>query len=164
MNGRLSVAAGALLLALLHADAATHAQAVDSHGLGGAQISTPINTSLATVPVGYFGGNAARRGGANIAMLAKMRLVMLEKWEGPCWQSCLAQGPGGASCQPSCDVEAHITDTLRRVKALNAGVSGVLYLNTLMAFPFYAMVAKFKVRARAAPRHRACVYVHMGVM
>lgn len=31
------------------------------------------NTSLATVPVGYFGGNTLHRGDANIAMLAKLR-------------------------------------------------------------------------------------------
>lgn len=41
----------------------------------------PPNTSLATVPVAYFGGNAAYRGDANIEMLAKMRLVQIEKWE-----------------------------------------------------------------------------------
>ena len=38
------------------------------------------DTSLATVPCAYFGGNAAHRAEANIEMLAKMRLVMIEKW------------------------------------------------------------------------------------
>lgn len=42
---------------------------------------TAPNTSLATVPVGYFGGNAAHRGNASIEMLAKCRIVMIEKWE-----------------------------------------------------------------------------------
>ena len=64
-----------------------------------AGISAP-NTSLATIPVGYFGGHhtapTATRGTVpcsptagcrptdNFAMLAKMRLVMVEKWEGHC--------------------------------------------------------------------------------
>ena len=141
----------------------------------------------------YFGGNAAHRGNASIEMLAKCRLVMIEKWEGHCWQDCLAQGVGSPSCctglprglaraegtgraggqdthrqQPEgcppsgrgllaahsaslslprvscrceagCDVEAIIMDTLRRVKTINPGVCGVMYLNTLLAFPFYKL-------------------------
>ena len=100
--------------------------------------------SLDTVPIGYFGGNAARRGEANIEMLAKCRLVMLEKWEGHCWQDCLAQGPGSVPCQPGCDAEASIMDTMRRIKAVNPKVSTVMYLNTLLAFPFYALVGKYQ--------------------
>eukprot|EP01046_Picozoa_sp_COSAG06_P029181 COSAG06_NODE_2688_length_6445_cov_4.638526_7_plen_121_part_00 len=92
--------------------------------------------SLDTVPIGYFGGNAARRGEANIEMLAKCRLVMLEKWEGHCWQDCLADGVGSPACESSCGVENDILSTLSRVKAINPAVSGVLYLNTLLAFPF----------------------------
>eukprot|EP01047_Picozoa_sp_COSAG01_P054730 COSAG01_NODE_6013_length_3901_cov_11.941610_6_plen_103_part_00 len=44
---------------------------------------TPINTSLGTIPTGYFGGakNGTRSDG-DIAQLAKMRLVWIEKWEG----------------------------------------------------------------------------------
>jgi hypothetical protein len=72
-------------------------------------------------------------------MLAKMRLVMIEKWEGHCWQDCLSQGVGSPPCEAGCDVEAIIMDTLRRIKAINPSVSGVLYLNTLLAFPFYAL-------------------------
>ena len=105
---------------------------------------TPVNVSLATVPLGYFGGNAAHRGDANIEMLAKMRLVMIEKWEGHCWQDCLAQGVGSPPCQAGCDVESIITGTLRRVKAINPGVSGVLYLNTLLAFPFYRLNGEYE--------------------
>ena len=37
---------------------------------------TPINTSLATLPVGYFGGNhGVPRSSANLDMLSRMRLV-----------------------------------------------------------------------------------------
>ena len=39
------------------------------------------DTSLATVPCAYFGGNYARRGDANIAMLEML-------WEGHCWPRC----------------------------------------------------------------------------
>ena len=41
------------------------------------------NTSLATIPAAYFGGKggkSGKRSAANLAMLAKMRLIMLEKW------------------------------------------------------------------------------------
>lgn len=99
--------------------------------------------SLETVPVGYFGGNAAHRGEANIEMLAKMRLVMIEKWEGNCWQDCLAT-PGSAACNPSCDAEAAIMDTMRRIKAVNRKVATVMYLNTLLAFPFYSLIGKYQ--------------------
>lgn len=109
---------------------------------GGAIIAPDL--SLDTVPIGYFGGNAERRGEANIEMLAKCRLVMLEKWEGHCWQACLAQGPGSAPCQPSCDAEASIMETMRRIKAVNPKVATVMYLNTLLAFPFYALVGKYQ--------------------
>lgn len=74
--------------------------------------------------------------------LAKMRMVMLEKWEGPCWSECLASNnskPAVAACTSSCRVEEYILDTLRRVKALNPAVSGVMYLNTLLDFPFYSL-------------------------
>eukprot|EP01051_Picozoa_sp_SAG22_P015882 SAG22_NODE_2144_length_2941_cov_2.511963_2_plen_425_part_00 len=113
---------------------------------------TAPNTSLAAgTPVSYFGGNSARRGDANIAMLAKMRMVMLEKWEGPCWAGCLASNnsqPPAAACTAGCGVETHILDTLRRVKARNPAVSGVMYLNTLLDFPFYSLHGQY-VRAGA---------------
>ena len=96
------------------------------------------NTSLATVPVGYFGGNAQHRGDANVAMLAKMRIVMIEKWEGPCWTECLNNSKS-PSCQAGCAVENDMLETLRRVKAANPAVATVFYFNTLLAFPFYSI-------------------------
>ena len=111
--------------------------------LAGTRGITAPNASLDTVPVAYFGGVNTTRGADNIEMLAKMRVVMIEKWEGTCWSDCLAQGPGGAACQPSCAVEDAMLGTLRRVKAANPGVCGVFYLNTLLAFPFYALDAAF---------------------
>lgn len=102
-----------------------------------------VNTSLATVPIGYYGGIASHRGQENIEMLSKARLIIVEKWEGHCWEDCLAGGPGSPSCQPSCGVENAILDTMARVKAINPGVATALYWNTLLAFPFYTAVGKF---------------------
>ena len=102
------------------------------------------NTSLATVPCAYFGGNYAHRGQANIEMLSKMRIIMIEKWEGHCWQDCLGNGTGSPPCQPSCGVENDMLDTFRRVKTVNPATATVLYFNTLLAFPFYTAVGKFK--------------------
>ena len=101
------------------------------------------NTSLATVPVAYFGGNTKYRGQDNINMLAKMRIVMIEKWEGPCWAECMKDS-SSSSCQPTCNVENYILDTFSRVKAVNPGVSTILYLNTLMDFPFYTLHGLFE--------------------
>ena len=38
------------------------------------------NTSLATMPTGYFGGNSGVRGAAQIAALAQQRLIVIAKW------------------------------------------------------------------------------------
>ena len=79
-------------------------------------------------------------------MLAKMRMIMIEKWEGPCWTECLASNnsqPPVAACTAACHVETYILDTLRRVKAVNPAVSGVMYLNTLLDFPFYSLHGRY---------------------
>eukprot|EP00040_Diaphanoeca_grandis_P042594 m.1296 g.1296 ORF g.1296 m.1296 type:complete len:342 (-) comp615_c0_seq1:175-1200(-) len=101
------------------------------------------NCSLATVPIGYYGGIASRRGDANIAMLAKARMVIIEKWEGPCWRDCLAE-PGSDACKPSCNVENYILDTMARIKKANPGTATLMYWNAELAFPFYTAVGKFK--------------------
>lgn len=101
------------------------------------------NLSLDTLPIAYFGGNAKLRGEANLEMLAKMRMVMIEKWEGHCWTDCLAQGPGSLPCQASCDEEHDMVATLKAVKKLNPAVSGIFYLNTLLAFPYYSLNARY---------------------
>jgi hypothetical protein len=42
-----------------------------------------INTSLATIPTGYFGGSGlAPRPDTDIQALAQQRVIVIEKWEG----------------------------------------------------------------------------------
>lgn len=123
-----------------------------------ASVQAP-NTSLVTMPVGYFGGHhnedtsfhgntscpvAGCRPQKNIEMLAKMRLVMIEKWEGHCYDGCMYNASKGMLCYSSCNVEADMLKTIASVKALNPSTLGVMYINTLMAFPFYALSGKFK--------------------
>ena len=120
-------------------------------------VSTPatgpqaIDTSLDTIPTGYFGGTGdnggltTRRTDAEIQQLAQQRVVVVEKWEGPCWDECLANSSrtSPVACSPACGEEIYQLDTLRRIKAVNPNVSGVFYLNTLYDFPYYNLTAAF---------------------
>jgi hypothetical protein len=102
--------------------------------------------SMSTIPVAYFGGKGGKSGprdASSIAMLAKMRLVMLEKWEGPCWDDCLANATAKLPCTPSCNVERDSLATLKAIRALNPNVTTVLYLNTLLLFPFYELAQQY---------------------
>ena len=44
---------------------------------------------------------------------------------------------------PGREVVRPALDTIRRVKAINRNVTGILYLNALMAFPFYSLSGRF---------------------
>ena len=116
------------------------------------------NVSLATMPIGYFGGHhnedtsdhgntscpaAGCRPQQNIEMLAKMRLVMIEKWEGHCYDGCMYNASKNMPCYSSCNVEGDMLKTIAAVKAINPSTLGVMYINTLMAFPFYSLSGKF---------------------
>lgn len=116
--------------------------------------ATAPNTSLATVPVAYFGGHHSScnlssgcRTLTNLQMLAKMRMVMVEKWEGHCYDGCMLNASKNMPCDPSCNVESNMLDTLARAKALaqadGRDLAGVFYLNTLLAFPFYQLSGRF---------------------
>eukprot|EP01048_Picozoa_sp_COSAG05_P003311 COSAG05_NODE_150_length_16171_cov_64.740356_13_plen_365_part_00 len=65
--------------------------------------------------------------------------------EGPCWDECIANSSRTPpiACSASCDEEQYQLDTMRRVKALNPGVSNVFYLNTLYDFPYYNLTGQF---------------------
>ena len=114
--------------------------------LGDTSAITPPDTSLDTLPVGYFGGvNCKERSQENIDMLAKMRVIVIEKWEGPCWYECyanLTMNPP-VPCQPSCGAENYQLKTITRAKAANPKLSAVFYLNTLYDFPFLELHGKF---------------------
>jgi hypothetical protein len=94
------------------------------------------STSLDTLPVVYFGGTSKPRPKENIEMLAKMRYVMIEKWEGTCWNECLANTSKGLQCQPSCNEENNQMATLQAVKDLDPTIPGIFYLNTILDFHF----------------------------
>ena len=111
--------------------------------LSAATVVVP-STSLKTIPVVYMGGNAAPRPQANIEMLAKMRYVVIEKWEGPCWNECLQNISQGVRCDPQCAEEEVQVATLRAVKALNRSVAGVFYLNTILDFHFLRLHQKYE--------------------
>lgn len=93
---------------------------------------------MATIPVGYFGGNEQARPDANLDMLSKMRIVVIEKWEGKCWNECLAnQTAGQMECDPGCRQEDIELATLTAVKKRNPKVAGVFYINSWFDFQFY---------------------------
>jgi hypothetical protein len=127
-----------LLLAAAAAAAAARAAAPPG--------SRRVNTSLATIPVGYFGGLSDARTAANLDGLSKMRLVVIEKWEGPCWFECLANSTGARPplpCNPECGEEDYQLATMKQIKARNPGVATVFYLNTLYNFPYYRLAGDF---------------------
>ena len=107
----------------------------------------PIDTSLGTIPTGYFGGaKNGTRDAASLAQLAAQRVVWIEKWEGPCWSECLENSSHAPPlpCSPACDEAQYQVATIAAIKARNPSVSCAFYLNALYAFPYYAMVADFK--------------------
>jgi len=121
--------------------------------LGGAPLLTTAlrpSESLETLPLAFHSGFADPwpRDAADIAYLARFRLVNLQLWEGPCWNATLAaaardppsRGPG-----PACGAESYQLDTLARVKAANPAVATTFYLNGF-----------FQVRRRRRRRRRCC--------
>ena len=102
------------------------------------------STDLNTLPVVYMGGNSAPRPPKNIEMLSKMRYVVIEKWEGPCWNECLANltKKDPVQCEPSCQEENVQMATLKAVKALK-NIPGIFYLNTILDFHYLALHEKY---------------------
>jgi len=108
---------------------------------------TSPDTSLDKIPISYFGGvNCKERSQDNIEMLAKMRLIVIEKWEGPCWYDCYANltMKPPVPCQPSCGADNYQLNTLTRAKTVNPKLAAVFYLNTLYDFPFLELHGKFQ--------------------
>lgn len=118
----------------------------------------PPDTSLATLPVAYYGANW-HRSDDNIEMLSKMQIVVLMQEDGPCWLKCCPNatlgGPGqcGAvsphnasalpGCDSSCDQHGTQSALFGRVKAAAAKEGRrsphcMLYMNTVYLWPFDA--------------------------
>eukprot|EP00040_Diaphanoeca_grandis_P009453 m.48910 g.48910 ORF g.48910 m.48910 type:complete len:414 (-) comp20888_c0_seq1:86-1327(-) len=125
-------------------------------------VSQPLNTSLATLPVGYYGAMWAR-GTENIAMLARQRLVILMQEDGVCWTRCCPdrqnntyagvcqaasiQPPPDATknpgCDPACDQHATQNGVFTKVKAAAVAMGlpkphAMLYMNGVYDWPFDA--------------------------
>eukprot|EP01051_Picozoa_sp_SAG22_P011203 SAG22_NODE_1059_length_5764_cov_3.282966_1_plen_338_part_00 len=102
-----------------------------------------------TIPVichSFDGKHAAEqwpRDPEEIATLAKFRLVVIEKFEGTCWDQCYVH-PAPGKCVPGCDVENFMLGTARALKAANPKLSVLMYLNSVMLFPFYALAARYE--------------------
>lgn len=82
-------------------------------------------------------------------MLAKMRVIVIEKWEGPCWYECyanLTKNPP-VPCQPSCGAENYKLETIKQVKAVNSKVTAVFYLNTLYDFGMLELHGRLQAKA-----------------
>ena len=56
-------------------------------------------------------------------------------------------------------MEHQILETLTRVKALNPRVSGVMYLNTLLDFPFYALHGQYVLDDAVAKDRREAEFI-----
>ena len=84
--------------------------------------------SLETIPVichSFDGKHSAEqwpRDPAEIATLAKFRMVVIEKFEGTCWDQCYVH-PVPGKCVPACDVERYMLGTAQALKAANPKLS-----------------------------------------
>ena len=69
--------------------------------------------------------------------------LLLAAGEGHCYDGCMYNASKHMPCYPSCNVERDMLTTLTAAKALNPLVLGIMYINTLMAFPFYSLSGRF---------------------
>ena len=112
--------------------------------------------SFHTIPVvshSFYGKKKIEpwpRPAALIANLSKFRMVVIEKFEGPCWAHCFVH-PTPNECVPSCDVARYQLGTARALKAANPRISMIIYLNSVMLFPMYSYVEQFWGDAPAQP-------------
>jgi len=79
-------------------------------------LATP-NKSLATLPIAYLGGTTAPRTPENLAMLSKLRVVVIDKTEGPCWAQCITNTSKGLPCNAQCHAEKDMLATIRAGKS-----------------------------------------------
>ena len=126
----------ALLALPLQAMGVGRAQGVHMQG---APAPRQPSFSWETLPVFiHVGNNSGPFNDAAIDVLAKFAMVTLDKWQGPCGQQ-----PGAT---PACDEEGAMLAEARRIKRANPNVSTVLYWNSVLDFPQYALHAGMLAR------------------
>lgn len=69
-------------------------------------------------------------------------MVVIEKFEGPCWDHCFVH-PVPSECDPSCNTEGYILGTAQALKKVNPKISVVMYLNSLLNFPNYHLTGYY---------------------
>merc|ERR1712113_103130 len=103
---------------------------------------------MGTIPVvchSFYGKKQSEpypRSKQDIATLAKFRMVVIEKFEGPCWDHCFVH-PVPSECNPSCNTESYIRGTAQALKKVNPKISVVMYLNSLLNFPNYNLTGHY---------------------
>jgi len=106
-------------------------------------------TDLATLPVVYWGGSTLPRPPSNIDMLSKLAYIVIEKWEGACWDACLKNLTSAhpRPCEAACAEEDHQLATLRAVRAASknssSGPALVFYLNAMLDFNFLSLHQRY---------------------
>ena len=125
---------------------------------------SPPNSSLATLPVGYYGCSWPTKHAREIDFLSKMRFTILMQEDGECWKKCCPHQTGPNACQsrslpgngvpiynastfpgcdPSCDQHGTQDAVLARVRAAAAAAGRpaphtVLYMNSVYDWPYDA--------------------------
>lgn len=125
--------------------------------LGAARAAAP-NTSLATLPVGYYGSSWPVKDAAHIDLLSRLRFVVLMQQDGECWVKCCPHANGGPKCahpriqwnasenpgcDPSCDQHGTQDAVFARIgeHAKSQGRSPphfIIYMNAVYDWPFDA--------------------------
>ena len=107
------------------------------------------NTSLATLPVGYYGALPARPA-VNIDMLSKMRIISLMQEEGPAWPTCCPNYR--LQTRGRCD--SRVVNATQAYPACNASLDQHMYQDSVFA----------RVKARAAAAGRSLPHCMLYVV
>lgn len=101
--------------------------------------------TLPAVCHSFYGKHEAEpypRAADDIQKLARFRMVVIEKFEGPCWDACFIHSDPSL-CDPSCNTESYILGTAKALKAANPKISVILYLNSMLNFPTYDLTGHY---------------------
>eukprot|EP01048_Picozoa_sp_COSAG05_P025346 COSAG05_NODE_6405_length_964_cov_2.158382_2_plen_228_part_01 len=122
--------------------------------------AAPPNTSLATLPVGYYGASWVEKTDAEIQMLSRQRVVILMQDDGHCHSACCPHAHGAncgsapmfnvsmlPGCTPSCDQHATQNAVFARIADAAAAAGRprphfMLYANSVYVWPFDKMLER----------------------